>query len=460
MDRMAPPLQPPADPGLLPGRQGRTPSGLRRTDDDATVGGQLYALVQELYPICRSITGDGVRETLRVVSRVAPIQGMEVPTGTAVLDWEVPPEWNVRDAFIANLAGERLVDFRRHNLHLVSYSHPMRRRVGRDELLRHLHSLPAQPDLIPYRTAYYANTWGFCVPHRLLESLTDPEYDVEIDATFGPGALTYGECVIPGNRPDEVLLSCHICHPSLCNDNLSAVAVAAWLARALADAAPLRYTYRLLFVPGTIGAITWLAQHDDVTARIRYGLVLANLGDRSGFTYKRSRRGDTETDRIVAHVLAHSGFEWQVRDFSPYGYDERQYCSPGFDLPVGRLTRAVHGEFPEYHTSADNLNFVTPQSLADSYGLLVAIVEAIESNRIYLNLAPKGEPQLGRRGVYDAIGGTARGAREMAMLWVLNQSDGGRSLLDIAERARLSIDEVASAAQLLQDHRLLRRCDD
>jgi aminopeptidase-like protein len=416
--------------------------------------------VRELYPICRSITGHGVRQTLRVLQRIAPLQIVEVPSGTPAFDWTVPREWNIRDAYIKNARGERLVDFRRHNLHVVGYSTPIHARMTLSELRPHLHSLPGQPDLIPYRTSYYKEEWGFCLPHRQLESLTaEEEYEVCVDTTLADGWLTYGECEVIGATPDEVLVSVHVCHPSLCNDNLSSLAVATFLARALAGRS-LRYTYRFLFVPGTIGAITWLARNEARIDRIRRGLVLACLGDPGPFTYKRSRSGRSATDRTVEHVLAHAGHRWQVREFSPYGYDERQYCSPGFDLPVGRLSRSPHNEFPEYHTSADNLDFVRPESLAESFAVLGRIVDAFEHDRRYVNLNPKCEPQLGRRGLYAAVGGSDRSRREMAILWVLNQADGRRSLLDIAECAQQPFEIINDAAVLLEQHGLLAPCDE
>ena len=456
----------------------RTLRDVRTGLDAAATGDALYGIVGELYPLCRSITGDGVRDTLRILRRIAPLTVHEVPTGTRVFDWEVPREWNIRDAFIKNARGERIVDFRQHNLHVVGYSVPVHRRMPLSELRAHLHTLPAQPDLIPYRTSYYAETWGFCLPHRVLESLPEGEYEVSIDSTLADGSLTYGEALVQGASDEEVLLSCHTCHPSLCDDNLSGLAVAALLAQTLsAIAAPshprtpapshprtpapshLRYSYRFVFAPGTIGAITWLARHEREVQRIRHGLVLTCLGDQGPFTYKQSRRGFTETDRLTEHVLRFAGQPFQIRSFSPYGYDERQYCSPGFDLPVGRLSRSPHGEFPEYHTSADNLDFVRPEALASSFMLLLAIVEAFETNSCYVNLNPKCEPQLGRRGLYAAAGGVARASREMAMLWVLNQSDGHTSLLDIAERAQMPFDAIRDAAALLEQHDLLAPCD-
>jgi aminopeptidase-like protein len=419
------------------------------------VGEEMYALVEQLFPICRSITGDGVRDTLAALREHVPLEVREVPTGTPVLDWTVPKEWNIRDAYVKAPSGERVVDFRESNLHVVGYSVPVNARLPLAELRDRLHSLPERPDWIPYRTSYWNETWGFSLPHRRLAELTDGEYEVYIDATLEDGYLTYGELALAGETADEILISTHVCHPSLANDNLSGIAVATFLARRLADASRRRYSYRFLFVPGTIGPITWLALNEESTRRIRHGLVLALLGDPGRVTYKRSRRGDAGIDRAAAHVLRYSGADHALVDFSPYGYDERQYCSPGFDLPVGRLTRTPHGEFPEYHTSADDLALVTAESLADSLATVEAIVDVLERNATYVNRQPKGEPQLGRRGLYGSTGGASRREHELALLWVLNQSDGEHSLLDIAERARLPFSEIVGAADALRSRDLL-----
>jgi aminopeptidase-like protein len=422
-----------------------------------TVGEELYKLVTELYPICRSITGDGVRRTLEVVDREIGLEVQEVATGTQVLDWTVPREWNIRDAWVANAAGERVIDFQASNLHLVSYSVPVRATMPLAELKRHLFTLPDHPDWVPYRTSYYAESWGFCASQRLVDSLPDGDYEVCVDATLADGHLSYGEHVVRGQTEDEVLVSCHVCHPSLANDNLSGIAVASRLARLLGQARP-RYTYRFLFIPGTIGSITWLARNEDRVDRIRHGLVLACVGDPGGFTYKRSRRGDTEIDRAVAHVLGRSDRPHRLVDFSPYGYDERQFCSPGFDLAVGCLSRSSYASYPEYHTSADDLDLVGPEQLQDTLELCWEVVGVLEGNRRYLNLNPKGEPQLGKRGLYGAIGGRSDAEqRQMAMLWVLNLSDGRHTLLDVAERAGLAFALVADVAATLEEAGLLSR---
>jgi aminopeptidase-like protein len=424
--------------------------------DLAGVGRELYDRIGRLYPICRSITGNGVRETLRLLGSELDLQIREVATGTAVFDWIVPREWNIRDAYIKDGNGQRVVDFNASNLHVVSYSVPVHARLTLAELRPHLFSIPDHPDWIPYKTSYYSETWGFCLSDRQLRSLPDGEYEVCIDSSLEDGHLTFGECCLPGRDTAEVLISCHVCHPSLCNDNLSGVSVAVTLATLLRRV-PLRYTYRFLFAPGTIGAITWLALNERHVPKIKHGLVLACLGDRGRPTYKRSRRGDAAIDRTVAHVFRHTSPECHSEDFSPHGYDERQYCSPGFNLPVGVLSRTPHGHFPEYHTSADDLALVAPAALADSLRTCLKVIEVLEGNGMFLNKNPKCEPQLGRRGLYATLGGhfDEHRTREAALLWVLNLSDGTHSLLDIAERSNMPFAMVRDAATALVEHGLL-----
>jgi aminopeptidase-like protein len=359
--------------------------------DRGSPGESMHALVRELYPICRSITGNGVRQTLARLQREIPLQVREVPSGTRVFDWTIPREWNIRDAYVKNARGERVIDFHRHNLHVVGYSTPVDHRMTLAELRPHLHTLPDQPDLIPYRASHYQESWGFCLPHRQLAQMEDGEYDVRIDSTLADGHLTYGECLIEGSSPEEVLVSCHVCHPSLCNDNLSGIAVATAVARQLAGLT-LRYTYRFLFVPGTIGSITWLSQNEACARRIAHGLVLTCIGDQGAFTYKKSRRGDAPVDAAVQHVLKHLQQTSTVVEFSPYGYDERQYCSPGFNLPVGCLMRTPYGQFPEYHTSADSPDFVHPAQLAEAADTVLAVFRVLENDGRYMNLNPKCEP--------------------------------------------------------------------
>jgi aminopeptidase-like protein len=431
------------------------PTG-EQTDAAASAGEAMFRLIEALFPICRSITGDGVRQTLRILQRQVPLQIREVPSGTEVFDWKVPQEWNVREAYIETLDGRRVVDFADCNLHLLQYSVPVNRVVPLEELRQHLYSLPEAPDWIPYRTAYYANTWGFCVAHRQLEQLTDPQYRVVIGSTLADGSMTYGELLLPGETADEVLITAHVCHPSLANDNLSGLAVATALAARLSEVRR-RYSYRFLFAPGTIGSISWLAHNKGKARRIRYGLVLSCVGDAGRITYKQSRRGDAEIDRFVEHVLRHGGEPYQIMPFIPYGYDERQYCSPGFNLPVGCFTRSPNGMFDEYHTSADNLELVRPVYLEDSLEKILQVIDLIEHNGTYRNTQPYCEPQLGKRGLYRAVGGQKDGAGydQMSLLWVLNLSDGEHSLFEIAERAGQPFADIRAAADALAAKGLL-----
>jgi aminopeptidase-like protein len=424
--------------------------------DPGVVGEQLHAGVRELYPLCRSITGDGLRASLHYLKRWVPLVMHEVPSGTRVFDWVVPREWNLRGARLLGPGGELIVDAARLNLHVLNYSVPFRGKVSLEELQAHLHSLPKAPELVPYRTSYYREDWGFCLSHTLRSRLAPGEYQVEIDTTLTDGSLTYGELVLPGAEEREVLVSTHCCHPSLANDNCAGMVMCAELARLLSGMTR-RYTYRFLFVPGTIGAITWLALNEKSADRIAHGLVAACAGDRGQLTYKRSRRGEAEIDRAAVLVLRDSGAEHQVRPFTPYGYDERQYNSPGFNLPVGSLTRTPYGEYPEYHTSADDPSLVKADRLVDTLRRYLEIFEVLEGNVGYRNLQPKCEPQLGKRGLYGSVGGQSHAvAGQMAMLWVLNQSDGSRSLLDIAERSGVPFPELTRAARALERAGLLR----
>ncbi|WP_405887407.1 DUF4910 domain-containing protein [Streptomyces longwoodensis] len=419
-------------------------------------GEEMYALVERMYPLCRSITGDGVRATLDIVGEYIPLQRHEVPTGTQVLDWTVPQEWNIRDAYVADATGRRVVDFAASSLHVLGYSVPVERTMPLSELRAHLHTLPEQPKWVPYRTSYYRPDWGFCLAQETLDALPDGDYEVRIDSTLADGHLSYAEHVVPGQVSDEVIVSSHVCHPSLANDNLAGIAVATFLARALAEGTPY-YTYRFLFAPGTIGAITWLARNAERVDRVRHGLVLACAGDSGQLTYKRSRRGDAGIDRVMRHVLDASGRPHRVTGFTPYGYDERQFCSPGFDLGVGSLSRTPYAGYPEYHTSADDLDFVSPEAMADTLAVCREAFAVLDRDRAYVNLSPYGEPQLGRRGLYDALGGRSDAKEaQMAMLWVLSLSDGEHGLLDVAERSGLPFETVAAAADALHGAGLIK----
>lgn len=423
--------------------------------DDSAIGERIYQTACDLFPICRSITGDGVRQTLSMLAGLgADIKISEIASGEKIFDWTVPDEWNIHDAYIKDPLGRKIVDFRKNNLHLLNYSVPVHARISLTELKQHLYTIPDQPDLVPYRTSYYAKTWGFCLSHRQMLTLTEGEYEVLIESSLQPGSMTYGEILLNGASEDEVMIYTHICHPSLANDNLSGMALAAHMANYLAGK-PLRHSYRFIFAPGTIGSIAWLASNETRTGRIKHGLVVCLVGDPGEMTYKKSRDGDASIDRIAMYVLKGRTSSYKLREFEPYGYDERQFCSPGFNLPVGRLTRTANGEYPEYHTSGDNLDFIQPDKLADSFRVLAEIVEVIENDSIFINTNPKCEPQLGKRGLYRMTGGRNIGGLEHAMLWVLNQSDGGSSLLDIALRSDIPVKELARAADLLKQSGLL-----
>jgi len=421
------------------------------------LGEQMYTLVAELFPTCRSITGDGLRATLRSLQQFIPVILREVPSGTRVFDWTVPAEWNIRDAFVKNAQGERVIDFRKSNLHVVNYSVAIHQKMSLEQLKPHLFTLPERPDWIPYHTSYYKKTWGFCLTHNQLNALPEGQYEVHIDSSLEDGHLTYGELYLPGETGEEILISTHSCHPSLANDNLSGVAITCFLAKHISQV-PHRYSYRFLFVPGTIGAITWLSLNESTVSRIKHGLVIAGVGDAGPLSYKKSRRGNAEVDRAAMYVLRQYGPETNVMEFSPRGYDERQYCSPGFNLPVGRISRSPHGTFPEYHTSADNLEFVSAIALGDSFSACLSIFSILEGNATYLNTNPKCEPQLGERGLYRTMGGLSKDSTtELALLWVLNLSDGDHTLLDIAERSQISFEGIHRAALLLRDHGLLKQ---
>ena len=431
-------------------------SGLRASADFGQLGQDMHEFVSELYPICRSITGAGIRETLHRIQRKVPLRIHEVASGTPVFDWIVPNEWTIREAYVKNEQGERIIDFRRHNLHVWSYSTAVDRTMTLDELKGHLASIPEHPDWIPYRTSYYKENWGFCLSHKQLLALKPGNYTVCIDTTLQPGSLSYGEYVIPGRTDETVFLSTHCCHPSLCNDNLSGIATATYLAKLLSDAQP-RYTYKFVFIPGTIGAITWLAQNEHTVRHIKHGFVVAGGGDGGSFHYKQSRRGNAEVDQIVEQVLRDSGHPHKVVPFSPYGYDERQYCSPGFNLPVGALSRTPHGQFAEYHTSADNLDFVTAEHMAQTLAVYVSVISALEVNHRYQNVNPKCEVQLGKRGLYRQTGGhTDQPLRESAILWLLNMSDSEHTMLDIAKQSGLPYDVLISAANELLAQNLIQ----
>jgi aminopeptidase-like protein len=424
------------------------------------LGGEAMALAETLFPLPRSLTGDGVRATLRALEHIVPLDVTEVPSGTRVFDWEVPPEWNVHAAWIDDDTGRRLVDLRDHPLHVLGYSGAVEGRVRGAELQEHLWSIPEQPELIPARTSYWERRWGFALADRIRQQIRDDAlYDICIDATHdGDGSLTYAEAVVPGLTDDEIVVSTYTCHPGLANDGVSGMVVAALLVRYLRPQT-LRHTVRLLLAPATIGSIAWLAANEDRLPRVRAGVVVSCVGDRGPLTLKHSRRGGTTIDRAAALICAERG--GSERPFEPWGTDERQFCSPGFDLPFVALTRTPHGEFPEHHTSADELSLLDPAMLADSISALAAIIDVVDRDERLVNLAPKGEPRLGERGLYPTLSRGAAGAETFvqALLWVLNLADGEHSLLDVAERSALPFPLLAEAGETLVAAGLLTSLD-
>lgn len=424
-------------------------------NDAPTAGSEMIHLMTKIYPICRSITGNGVRQTLTEIKNHIDLKIHEVPTGKKVFDWTVPKEWNIIDAYVTDKNGNRIIDFKKSNLHVVSYSIPIRKKLALAELKKHIHTIPEQPDLIPYLTSYYSEDWGFCMAHKDFEKLKDEEYDVVIDSTLKKGSLTYGEYYIAGKKTDEILISCYVCHPSLCNDNLSGIVLTTMLAKYLSKT-PLEYSIRFLFIPETIGAITWLAINERKISKIKHGLVATCVGDSGISTYKRSRQTNTDINKVVEFVLKSSGSKYNVLDFFPSGSDERQFCSPGFNLPVGSLMRTPYARFTQYHTSGDDLSFVKAEFLADTYTKYLTSIFVLDNNKRYHNTNPKCEPQLGRRGLYRQLGAQKIADHEQAMFWLLNLSDGNHDLIDISEKSHISFETLLGVAKKLEENKLLK----
>lgn len=404
----------------------------------------MHSLATRLFPICRSLTGDGVRTTLKILREVVPLKVVEVPSGTRVFDWTIPDEWNVRDAYIKDGSGRRVVDFKKNNLHLVGYSVPFHGRMSLDELRPNLHSLPRMPGAIPYVTSYYARRWGFCLAHRELKRLRRGTYEVKVDTTLAPGALTYAELLVPGRSDSEVLVSTYVCHPSMANNELSGPVVAAFLARSLLDGPRPRLSYRFVFVPESIGSITYISRNlDHLRRKTVAGYVVTCVGDPGGFSYLRTRSGDLMVDRLTEHVLRNSGARFKTYDFTTSGSDERQYGAPGVDLPVGSLMRTKYGHYRQYHTSLDDLSLVTPRGLEGSLEMYTRCVAALEANRILArtNLC---DPQLGRRGLYPNLSTPSSiTSAVFDMVNTLAYCDGTNDLLAVAERLGRPIEALA-----------------
>jgi aminopeptidase-like protein len=425
--------------------------------DARSAGESMLGLMRDLLPFCRSITGAGVRATLARVAAAAPLHVTEIPTGTQIFDWTVPKEWHIEDAYLEHESGRRFAEFGACNLHVMSYSAPVDATFTLAELRERLHSLPQHPDWVPWRSSYYREDWGFCLADRVKQALPEGKYRAVIRSRLHDGALTYGEHLHRGRTDEEVLVFTHVCHPSLANDNLSGIAVATELARYLAGR-DTRYSYRFLFAPATIGSIAWLATNEHRLGAVRHGLVLAMLGDGAPLNYQRTFGGRAAIDRAAAAVLGAHYADGGLHDFSPWGFDERQFNTPGIRLPVGRLTRALTGKYAEEHTSADTIDKLSAGALGESWRACLRIFETLEhADERYTNTQPKGEPQLGRRGLYRQSGGYYDSVpeRHLALLWLLHMSDGSASLLDITERAKLPFGLILECARDLERAGLL-----
>ncbi len=414
----------------------------------------MYELIKELFPICRSITGNGVRETLKILRCHIPLKMMEVPTGTKVFDWEIPQEWNVKDAYVLDPAGKKIIDFKKNNLHLVGYSVPINKIVTLAELQEHLHSLPKQPEAIPYVTSYYEKKWGFCLAHQDRKKLKAGNYQVMIDSQLKNGSLTYGEMIIPGQSKKEVFLSTYICHPGMANNELSGPAVVTFLAKWIL-AAPRKYTYRIIFIPETIGSITYLSRHlRAMKKNMLVGFNISCVGDERNYSYVSTRNGNTYADKVVRYAFESLGKNFTAYSFLERGSDERQYNSPGVDLPVVSVSRSKYGTYPEYHTSLDNLSLVTPTGLGDSLELLKNILEIVEKNRCYRN-ALLCEPQLGRRGLYPTTSQKGSADEAKRILDFLAYADGNNDLVDISRKIGAPLPDLVSLAERLSAEKLI-----
>jgi aminopeptidase-like protein len=413
---------------------------------------EIELLFDRLWPLLRSITGEGVRETLSILSEVVALQRIEVPSATRVFDWTIPPEWVVREAYVLTPTGERILNVRENNLHLLNYSAPFKGTLTLEELDEHLHSLPEQPHAIPYVTSYYERRWGFCISQHERDTLPEGSYKVVIDTEHIQGSLSIGEAVLPGSQEGEVLISTYTCHPSLANNELSGPLVAAFLYRRLSRWPTRRLTYRFVFAPETIGAIAYLAMRGEhLREHLRAGYVVSCAGTEDRFTLKRSRRGDTLADRAALHVLSRLPEEPRVLAFFPTGSDERQYCSPGFNLPVASVMRSMYGTYPEYHTSLDDRDLISYEALRGSVDVYERILCVLDANVRYVSQAPFGEPQLSPRGLYDTLGTRDSSAFTVALLWLLNLADGEHDLLEAAELSGIDFAELAAAGRACRD---------
>jgi len=450
---------------------------------------EMIQLMVELYPICRSITGNGTRQTLSIIKKYFPIEVKEIKSGTQVFDWIVPKEWNISAAYVISPKGEKIIDFKKSNLHLVNYSIPINKKIPLEILKEHLYTLPKYPDAIPYVTSYYKQNWGFCLEHKKFLKLENGEYSVVIDSKLEDGHLTYGEYLIEGKSKEEILLTCYICHPSLCNDNLSGVVLLTLLAKHLTKFNS-EFSIRFLFIPETIGAITWIHQNQNNLDRIKHGIVATSLGSKEKITFKKTRQNNTVLDQIVPKILKTKCKSYEISDFFPWGSDERQFCSPFFNLPVSSIFRSIYtSSTPEYHNSMDNLDFIDNSSMKESFLIFLSIISELDKQKMsnnqpltnqknklknkkyeekntmkkqfYKNLKPKCEPHLTKYGLYHQLGGQIstmqRRDFELAIQWILNMSDGTNSLFDISQKSKISYPLIEEAIESLIKVNLLEK---
>lgn len=419
-------------------------------------GKDMFELCERLFPICRSITGNGFRESLRILGEEIPeLITYEVPTGTPVFDWTVPKEWNIKDAYIKDSSGNKIVDFKESNLHVVGYSTPVNKTMDLTELKKILYTQPEQPDVVPYVTSYYKERYGFCVSQNQKDSLKEEQYQVFIDSELKDGSLTYGEVIIPGKTDQEIMFSTYLCHPSMANNELSGPAVATALIKWLKSKDKLKYTYRFVFIPETIGSITYLSRNlDYLKKHLIAGFVLSCVGDNRTYSYLPSRNGNTIADRVLRNVLKFHYPEYKAYSFLDRGSDERQYNSPGVDLPFCVLCRSKYGEYPEYHTSKDNLDLISAEGLEGALEVCMQCVDALEWNEFYQTNC-LCEPQLGKRGLYPTISQKGSYDSILAMRDLIAYSDGTRDLLDISSTIKVPVKELIPIIEKLLKHNLL-----
>ena len=417
-------------------------------------GSQMYSLAKKLYPICRSITGNGVRETLSILNTIYPIKIYEIPSGTQVFDWTVPKEWNIKDAYIETSSGERIVDFKKHNLHVVGYSTPVDKTVSLEELLQIVYTQPEQPNVIPYVTSYYKERYGFCMSENQRQSLKEDHYHIVIDSELKDGSLTYGEIIIPGESEKEIFLSTYTCHPSMANNELSGPCVAIHLAKWLSELPKRRYTYRIIFIPETIGSITYLSRNIDVLKKnVIAGFNLSCLGDNRTYSYIESRYGNTLADKVAKNILHFHYPNYITYSFLERGSDERQYNAPGVDLPVCVICRSKYGEYPEYHTSADDLTLISPEGLNGAFEVYQKCILALEED-YYYKVSCLCEPQLGKRGLYPTISQKGSYDEVEAMMALIAYADGTNDLIDISNIIKTPVDVLIPIAKKMVREKL------